>query len=550
MRSCFVYKRLKSGILQALVLTCCLSACSDFLNVVSKDQISDATLWETTGNADLFLNNVYAGLPGPFQTDDPWENFTDNTMNGLNYPFSRQVFANASYTPNNAPGYWGLYNQIRKSNLFIERVNASELPAEWKTVRLAESRFLRAYYYMLLWTHHGGVPLIEEVLNQTTQGEAVFRPRNSYAETFQFIVDECEAIAMDLPLTAEKNRATRGAALALKGWCELFDASPLNNPSGEATRWAAAAETYGRIIAGGAYELFPDYETLFFEENNGNQEVIFAKAYVGGTSLGGSREGLQGPRNAGGTPKSYGGVNPTQELVDEYVMENGLPIEDANSTYDPQNPYLNREKRFYQSIVFDGATWLDETILFRTGVGSMNEIDLSDNNGNSNTGYSMRKGLNPKYAVHGSNGLNSADFIIFRYAEVLLGYAEARNEAEGPDASVYQALNKVRERSELPPLPANLSKADMRKIIHRERRVELAFEEKRWSDLLRLKLAETNLNSTLHAMVITEENGSWVYKVAPAAGGSRVFLADRNYYFPVPQEAINRNSKLTQNPNY
>jgi hypothetical protein len=186
-------------------------------------------------------------------------------------------------------------------------------------------------------------------------------------------------------------------------------------------------------------------------------------------------------------------------------MANGLPITDPASGYNPQNPYVNREKRFYQSIVYDGATWLGYEIVIRQGVGSRMETDLSNINESTNTGYYLLKGLNPKYAINGSNQQNSANFIIFRFAEVLLNYAEAQNEATGPDASVFDAVNKVRLRSELPPLASGMSQEQMRIAIQRERRVELAFEEKRWYDLMRLKLAMKNLNGPLHAMVIQKE---------------------------------------------
>src|SRR5690606_37092841 len=128
----------------------------------------------------------------------------------------------------------------------------------------------------------------------------------------------------------------------------------------------------------------------------------------------------------------------------------------------------------------------------------------------------LRKGLNPNYAINGPNQQNSGNFIIFRFAEVLLSYAEAQNEAFGPDESVYAAVNSVRERSELPPLREGLSKEAMRTAIHRERRVELAFEEKRWYDLIRLRLAEKNLNGTLHATVIERKGSEWTYKIVPA----------------------------------
>lgn len=525
-------------------------SCENYLEVDSKSQVSDQTLWSSPENADLFLNNVYAGLSGPFNTDDPEENWTDNAMASRVGPASRTLMALSNYAPNNAPSRWGLYAQIRKANVFIEKVNASNLPENWKRSRLAEARFLRAYYYSTLWMSYGGVPLVLTPLNMSEQGDEVFQPRSTSAETFQFIVDECTAIANDLPLQTEAGRASRGAALTLKGWCELVWASPLYNTNNDIARWEAAAQTNKQVIDLGVYSLFPDYNTLFFEANNNNVEVIFDKQYLGGTALGGSREGLQGPWHVGGMQRSWGNVNPTQELVDEYAMSNGLTIDDPASGYDPQRPYLNREKRFYESIIHDGSEWLGFNMVSKQGVGSLHATDLSDINEATNTGYSLRKGLNPAYAINGGNRQNSASFIIFRYAEVLLSYAEALNEAQGPVQEVYTAVGLVRSRSELPALSAGLTKEEMRKAIHRERRVELAFEEKRWNDLIRLRLAEENLNGHLSGMLIDQENGQWVHRVIPAPGGQRIFHPEKNYFLPIPQSVIDRNNKITQNPNY
>ena len=528
-----------------------LTSCEKFLDSTPKDQVSDNSAWAFTESADLFLLDAYASIRGPFNTSDPEENWTDNAMAGVPSYYSITTYANSIYTASNAQGYWDQYTAIRKANVFIQKVTASALPDAWKKTKLAEARFLRAYFYHLLWTHYGGVPVITDVLDRNTQGDEIFRPRNTDAETYKFITDECAAIADDLPVKPQSGRASKGAALTLKGWCELFAASALKNPENDKAKWALAAATNKAVIDLKAYSLFPDYSTMFFEGNNNNVEVIFAKQYLGGTNMGGSREGLQGPwRAPSGLQRSYGGVDPTQDLVDEYVMANGLPITDPSSGYNAQNPYANREKRFYQSIVYDGSFWLGYEMVMKQGVGSSNETDLSNKNESTNTGYYLCKGLDPKYAINGNNRLNSANFIIFRYAEVLLNYAEAQNEAVGPDASVYEAIDKVRVRSELPPLPTGLTQEEMRKAIHRERRVELAFEERRWYDLIRLKLAETNLNGPLHAMLIEKINNIWVYNVIPAPAGGRTFFANKNYVLPIPQLALDRNSKLTQNPNY
>ncbi len=542
-------KRFKIYIL--LLSLCAFTSCSDYLEIAPRDQISDASVWTSSEQADLFLNDIYQQLPSVLNRFDPWENWSDDAMDGIDAAESRHVYALSAYTPSNIETQWSRYSHIRKCNLFLDRVESSNLPEEWKKVRSAEARFLRAYFHMLLWTWHGGIPIITDVLNQSEQGEDIFRERSTFDETFRFIVGECAASAVDLPLNPqEKGRISRGAALTLKAWCELFAASPLNNTNQNSEHWKAAAASFKAVMDLEVYQLFPDYDQLFYEENNYNQEVILSKSHIGGTTLGRSSEGLAGAAFTGGAQTGWGMLNPTQEIVDTYRMDNGLPIHHPLSGYDPQNPYKNRERRFYQSIVYDGSLWNGVAMNSRIGIGSFNELDLSATTAASNTGYYLRKGLSEKYIQPGEHRLSSANSILFRYAEVLLGYAEAQNEAIGPDESVYSAVNQVRARAGLPPLLSGLSQSEMRLEIYDERRVELAFEEKRWYDLIRLKLAETKLNGTLHAMKITLENDKWTYQTIPAPGGTRVFHANRNYLLPIPQSAVDRNSRLSQNPNY
>lgn len=524
-----------------------LSSCKKYLDVLPKQQVSDATLWDTKDNADLFLNNIYASIPS-LDVGDPWENFSDNSLNGQAGRVSTNIYGPGIYTSANTPNKWGQYTNIRKCNLFIEKVTASSLPEDWKKLRLAEARFLRAYFYSILWTYHGGVPVITDVLNINEQGDAVFRAKNTSEETADFIISECAAVEPDLPVDAESGRATRGAALTLQGYTELFNAGPLKNPSNDLARWEAAAVTYKKVMDLNKYSLFPDYVTLFYEDNNNNEEVIFSRQHLGGTSLA-NYIGQIGPRFVNGSLTGWGHVDPTQDLVNEYAMANGLPITDPASGYDPQNPYANREKRFYQSIIYDESEWLGATMIMKQGVGSLNATDLNNSSISTRTGYYVIKGVNPKYAGAQDNG-NSANWIIFRYAEVLLSYAEARNEATGPDQSVYDAVNAVRDRSDLDDLPTGLSQTAMREAIYRERRVELAFEEKRLPDLLRLRLAETLLNGTVHAIKIDIVGGNTVYTVVPAGGGAKVFDPAKNYLLPIPQSAIDKNPNLEQNPNY
>ena len=532
----------------------CKKSLDESLDVIPHDRLTDVTVWTDEGTADLFLNDIYGQLPDGNNWYDPFDNWSDNSICAFGWPLSRTEAQQANYTPSTLafwtglPFDWGTnYSNIRKTNLFISKVTASGLSDDYKKKRLAEARFLRAYFYHLLWMSYGGVPIITDPLNVSTQGDSIFHARNTFDETFKFITDELGAIANDLPETNEPGRITQGAALTLKGWCELF-----------AHKYTDAAATNKQIIDnlgnGKVYDLFPDYGTLFMPEGNANTEGIFYRQYIPRVK-GGRYEGYNATTfTQGGAETSWGGVDPTQELVDDYEMDNGLPISDPASGYNAQNPYVHREKRFYESIVYDGSFWYDGIIYTRQGIGSPNEIDLSDHNDATQTGYYLRKRCNDKITL-GSDNWDGAsggqNYYYFRYAEVLLNYAEAQNEAIGPDASVYDAINKVRSRAELPALPVGLSQDAMRTAIWRERRVELAFEDKRWWDLIRWNIAHINLNTQLHGIAITTgTGGTLIYTPVTVPGGDRKFDASKNNLFPIPQSALDQNKKLTQNPGY
>lgn len=529
------------------------TSCKDYLEVTPRERVAGGTLWENTSNADLFLNGIYGSVRGPIDFFDHGDNYTDNTISQYLWAGSRGMYVLGIETPgtNSNLQQWNQFNNVRKCNVFIENITNADLNADWKKMRLAEARFLRAYFYSLLWTTYGGVPIITDVLDRNSQGDEIFRARNTDAETYQFIVDECSAIANDLPDKPGSARAGKGSALTLQAWCELFNASPLKNPENNKEKWALAASTFKSVMDLGVYNLFPNRETLFYESNNSNIEVIFEKTYLGGTSMGNSRSGLQPICFVGGTQNSWSGVNVTQELIDEYTMANGLPISDPGSGYDPQNPYANRENRFYQDIIYDGSEFMGQEAVYWTGSGSMNELDLNfGSTGRPCTVYHPRKAIESQYYVNGHNLLSSANWVIFRYAEVLLGYAEAQNEAVGPDASVYDAINAIRARVDLAPLKTGLSQTEMRIAIHRERRVELCFEDKRWPDLIRLKLAEKLIPGSVHTMQIEKINGKKVYNVIPTGGNNRAFDPAKNYLLPIPQSVLDRNKLITQNPGY
>lgn len=538
-----------------------LMGCNDFLDITPKNFITDDAVWTTPSSADLFLNDIYEQLPNMNGETEHLDQFTDNSDVGVLWMRGYSNIATAQLTPTNYPDvpdkmwYWSKsYERIRKCNIFIKKVSESSLSDDYKKLRISEARFLRAMFYHWLWKAHGGVPIIEVPLDNISMGEEMYYPRSTARQTFEFITKELGEIANDLPLKitndGDYGRPTKGAALTLKAWCELYEASPLRNPSNDIERWKLAAKTNKEVIDLGVYDLFDDFGDLFMAENNNSIESIFARQH--GPKKGTSIDFKQGPTmNGVGAQVCWGNSQPTQELVDEFSMASGKTITE-DPAYDPQNPYVGREKRFYQSILYNGATWRDYII--ETRVGGTNEIDLGYAGDKSHTGYFARKRLDERTNPSNSqNGESYQNYMYFRYAEVLLSYAEAENEVNGPTKDVLDAVNKVRTRGEnLPTVQSTYGTVDkdkMREIIHRERRVELSFEDKRWWDILRWKIADKLpdgspgvLNRPEKGMYITKNNdGTLNYKIVDVR--NRLFLP-KMYLMPVPQSVIDQNPSI------
>jgi len=395
---------------------------------------------------------------------------------------------------------------------------------------------------------YGGVPIITVPLDITTQGNGIFNARSSAQDTYTFITSELTAVAPLLPTskTVTAGKASQGAALTLLGWVQLYNQD-----------FAASATTNMQIMQSGQYSLYSNYQGLFLD-NTANTEAIFYRQYIP-TVSGGAFAAYNGPTfTAGGIETSWGETDPTQELVDDYDMDNGLPINDPASGYDPNNPYKHREQRFYQTIVYNGSFFYNTTIYTQQGMANNpNEINLADKGDGGQTGYYLRKRVpaNPDSLLLGAADWNphneGQNYYYFRYGEVLLNYAEAQNEASGPDASVYNAINQIRSRSALPNLTPGLSQLAMRTAIRRERRIELAFEDKRYWNLIRWKTAATALNTPIHGILIKPADGGGLsYTPTLIPGLVYKFDASKNYLFPIPQAVISANKKIVQNPGY
>jgi hypothetical protein len=439
------------------------------------------------------------------------------------------------------------YAVIRKANSFMEKIDAVPGDENLKKRMKGEAQFLRAFCYAELVKCFGGVPL---VLSAGTPEEAIV-PRNTYDECVTQIAKDCDEAAAILPVVmpaSDLGRATKVAALAVKARILLYYASPLNNAGNIATRWtnaagaAKAAMAFGPPPGTGDYGLYPDYYRLFIEKL-GNKEVIFSRKFQNPSinpSDGARNKWYMSVPNA--DDGAWGGFCPTQNLVDAYEMKNGKPISDPASGYNSQAPYTNRDTRLDKSILHQGSIYKKGIIIETYRGGNTNNITRGDS---SKTGYGLLKMIDT--SKYGANNADN-DWIYIRYAEVLLNYAEAQNEATGPDASVYDAINAVRLRSGQPALTAGISQAELRDRIRNERRVELTFEEHRFFDVRRWKLGSTYFKEPIRKVQITKEaNGTFTYNFPK--------WEDRDYkdfqnFLPIPQAEIDKNPKLVQNTGY
>lgn len=539
-------------LLTVSILVVC-SCKKEFLEITPTDQLSDITIFSDQNGADVFLNDIYNSLPDqevPSFNYDPFENYGDNAIGSFKWAMSWVLAESKSYGPANYnPGLYNhlypaipfiydyIYIRIRKCNFFIEKLNenASQYPDDWREKRIAEARFLRSFFYHEAWMAYGGIPIVTEPLNLVEQGDSIFKPRSTFEETYNFMVNELDEVEKILPNEQGGGRATQGSALALKGWIELF-----------AHHYEESVNTYRKLIALGTYSLFPDYNDQFLYENNNNSESIFAYQHKPGKPPGGYlaisnfiffsassyRSGYFGPK---GTFGGWGQMQPTQSLIDDYLMDNGLPIDDPNSKYDPTHPYDHREKRFNQSIIHHGSVFAGTTFNMAEG-GEFARDPGKDNN----TGYFRRKGIDER--LKGRLDQEGANYNYFRYAEALLSLAEAKIELGQIDNEAINAIDEVRIRNGLPTLANTynrvLSQAEMRAIIRRERRVELAFENKRYWDLIRWQTAKTILNQPAYGVDIKDNNGNLT--VTKVVAQNKQFF-DKNYLFPLYQGWIDAN---------
>lgn len=516
---------------------------TNILDQLPKDSLTGETVWTDPQGAVQFVNAIYGQMPSGFDRNyQGWakglyllDGVTDDGDVGMPWTHSNEL-QTGNFLPSNVPWgeTWGdYYNLVRKANIALE--NLSKLKDESLRNRLlGETYFLRGFIYHELLRLYGmpstgseatGVPLISKSL---TLNDDFQLPRAKYDEVVDFIISDMDKAASLLPKkgSIEAGRATSGAANALKSRVLLY-----------ASRWQAAADAANKVI-NTDYVLFNDYRTLFLTKNN--NEIIFAKKFQAPDKVHfGVNNGFDvinsPPSIRGGSDAGWGGNVPTQNFVDSYDMIDGKP-QATSPLYKATDPFSNLDPRFEATVVHNGSTFRGRVIeLFAGGA------DVTGRAEDTKTGYILRKFHEEQYVLYTKS--SDQDWIFIRYAEVLLNYAEAKNEATGPDATVYNAINAIRKRAGMPDLETGLSKEQMRAKIRNERRIELAFEEHRFFDIRRWKIAESLLNGPLYGIKMTKTGNTISY--SRYAFETRGFPA-KLYVLPIPQGEIDKNPAAKQ----
>lgn len=530
-----------------------LCSCNDFLDREEDSFIDKTATFDSYNRTKQYLTYAYSLLPeglNRFSGDALLGAATDDACFAIESS-NIQQFNNGSWNAlSNPDNVWDRYfagiakcctllENSNHINLDISRLDPAkrvEYENNLKDIRMwrAEAHFLRAYFNFELLKRYGPIPIIKSTLDINKDYSDT--PRPTMKEVVEFIANDCDMAADSLELTPWRNmndafgRATKGAALALKSRLLLYAASPLyvdfgdideaNKPS-DATLWKAAADAAKAVIDLNQYELAPAYDDLFKNDFQ-NKEYIFVRRYPSNSDF----EKSNFPVSYGGK----GGTNPSQNLIDDYEMLDGTAF-DWNDPVKAAHPFENRDERLLATVLMNGVLFKGKRVATYPG-----GADATPNPNATKTGYYLRKFLNENVNIQTGGGSDGHVVPLFRLAEIYLNYAEALNEYDptNPDIAVY--LNKIRERVSLPDVPSGLTQEQMRTLIHHERRVELAFEEHRFWDVRRWKVASSTLGAPVKGVKITQDDaGNFTY--SPVQVEQRVFQP-KMYWYPIPQSEV------------
>jgi hypothetical protein len=544
--------------LVTLALSLVTVSCSDLLDKEPPSSISDGSFWTGEGDAMLALTGCYR-----FQTG--WSHDDFATPQGLLYldfaggngtekeNFSTlMASSNTVATNSNLRWFWGnAYTQIAKYNVFLENITDCPMDGDKKGIWSAEVKCLRAYFLFNLAFYYKDVPMPLKTLSVE---EANTISQTPQADVYAQVETDLKAAINLLPTkysSEEYGRFTKGAAQVLLSRLYLAQ-----------EKWSEAAAVLRSVIDSGIYELDrrygeDSYEKLFQIGGEYSPETIFC--IMGVKDLYTNYQYLY-PEAA------YGGWHqfaPYNELVKEYFCTDGKDIK-TSEVYDENDPYANRDLRLYASVFlpplgsYPGTKYNDITYDCFKGANTSdyyNKFALFN-------GYCPKKGCDP--SIINNLGATPTYTPIMRYAEVLLSYLEALNEAQpsAVDQDILDlTINDIRDRVKLTKLEkANMSQELIREAVRKERRVELAFEGLRYYDVLRWGIAEKELNHTFTGVKLSDDPKARNYRGSGTAASpvdedmyyqfEKRTWSPHNRYFPIPQNDLNVNKNLKQNTGY
>ncbi len=526
-------KKLNINFLLAATVFIIISCSENFLERVPLDQPSMETFWQSSEQAEMWVNNLYKvdeegtrGLIGVHITTS--EAYSDNAYGRATKALNNIAPGTFETNDSRVTEAWK-YRNIRLCHEFFEYIdNVPDITQNKLNELKGQVRFFLAFEYYKLITRFRDVPLITKVLN-IEESDLEKSPK---VNVLNYILEQLD-LAIDLLPTSypepEKGRITKGAALFLKARVLLYN-----------EHWSEAANVAKQLIDLNIYKLHPNFEELFrLEFNNKKEGIIIENQYLENI-----HEHYLSLRFAPVMFNAHALILPTPQLVESFEMKDGLPINES-PLYDPKYPFDNRDPRFYHTFLWHGQI-LNETLP---------PLDLTGTEMNYAFTYMyFRKGI-----VDFRNRLRPQhlNWNLFRYADLLLMYAEAKNEATGPDNSVYEALDLIRKRAGMPVVDRDRynNQESLRTFIRNERRVELAGEGHRYDDIIRWRIAEDVLNIELKSLDLSEwtdgpldSNGIPILKVRPVQ--SRHFNPAKHYVWPIPQVAIDQSKLLTQHPEW
>jgi len=528
------------GAVAMLVMT----SCTD-LDLDATDRVSGAAVWESEETVDAYASGLYAHMRDASElysnnlTDCYSDILKSTSWDQYNHEYNKALLQVDYFTSTNAGSLdkWGNYDRIKRQNEFLldAPTKGAHLGNDFIKVRIAEARFIRAFAYFQMARVYGGVVIRDETDGLDGRKEKD-KARATEAETWDFIINDLQLAAPDLPIKWDSKwtgRATKAAAYGLLSRCALY-----------AKKWDVAIEAAKKTKTAGAKLITSSYADVFTTPLESNSEVLFAVNFVDPIVHNFDRY-----YRPSGDVDVYSAAVPTSELVDSYEMADGKSFSWA--TYGT-NPYSGREPRFYASILYNGAKWEGRTIESYVG-GSDGFLEWKPAGATTSTvtGYYIRK-----YLQEGNDYLKnqSTQFdVIVRYSEVLLNLAETLAEKDFSlnKAEALAALNEVRNRVGLPGITEAQAtdKDSFMSFVRHERMVELAFEGFRYWDLRRWRLAESAINGkTAHGVKITKNSdNTFSYEKVDCDGGLTRYFDSKYYLMSIPESERLNNALIGSN---